>query len=245
MLCSFDVETSGLDPLKDRVLQLSCVKVVNDDIREKRMWYIKPDTDYEMSEVAAEKTGFTKEFINENGRSIRDICDEFFAFIEDCDLLAYNGSFDIHFLQVEFDRIGFDPHFERHRIIDAFRIERECNSHKLADVYNRLTGKELEGAHDAYEDANATIDVYFAQRREYGADTCDAITEENNRFLSTDGWLTKNDAGEVVFATGKYKEMPVKTVLMKDLPYIRWMCDKNVITLPTRKVLKDIMSTMK
>ena len=78
--------------------------------------------------------------------SLKSIFDEIMEMIDECPILTYNGtSFDIAFLQREFEREGLEAHLDTHKYIDAFDIEKRMNSHKLADVYRRLFGERSRG----------------------------------------------------------------------------------------------------
>ena len=97
----WDVETTGLNPKEDFIIQLAALKFRKSDnsFKDGKKWYIKPAHDFTISPKAQETHGLSKEFILANGVYFKEIADEFFEMIKDADLLTYNGnSFDIKFL---------------------------------------------------------------------------------------------------------------------------------------------------
>ena len=96
-LCAYDVETTGLSKQHDFIIQLSCIKLDKETMNEvgRRDWYIKPAHAYTIDPKATEVHGLTKEFIEANGKTIKEIADDFLSFIDGCDFLTYNGNGDI------------------------------------------------------------------------------------------------------------------------------------------------------
>ena len=100
-IVAFDLETTGLDVQTDHILQIGLVKFDSStfEIIDHRCWYIKPARDFTIAPDAAAKTGFTKEFILENGVLLTSVWQEAVDFIGDCDILTYNGNtFDVPML---------------------------------------------------------------------------------------------------------------------------------------------------
>ena len=91
---AWDVETTGLSPREDFIIQLAAARFdkTTGEVVKTNKWYIKPAHAYEISPKAQEVHGLTKEFIEENGRYFKDVAPEFFEMMEDADLLTYNGN---------------------------------------------------------------------------------------------------------------------------------------------------------
>ena len=242
-----DTETTGLSKSTDRVIQLSMQKFdaeTGETIMEKD-WYIKPTGNWKMEPTAQAVHGISKEFIEENGVSLKSIFDEIMEMIDECPILTYNGtSFDIAFLQREFEREGLEAHLDTHKYIDAFDIEKRMNSHKLADVYRRLFGEDFEDAHNSMADVRATTRVYLEQVKRYDEvvikESIDSTTQHTQ--ISPEGFVTINEEGTLVFNVGKYKLHPVAEVCKKDPGYIKWLFTPNngdnVITNITKRAIK-------
>ena len=223
-ITAFDLETTGLDTQNDHIIQLGLVKIDSETFQElgNKCWYIKPTVDFTISPEAEEKTGLTKEFILENGVLLSSIWDEAVEFIGDDDILSYNGNhFDVPMLYYNLLRSNLKFEFAKRTYYDSLIIERKRNSMKLGDVYKRYTGKELEGAHDALADVRALIEVFKHQTM-----NMEGIEDPDFQLVSPEGFLKRNDKGEVVFTTGKYKGKTTNEICIKDAGYIKWVLEK-------------------
>ena len=189
-IACIDTETTGLNKNTDRIIQLSC-KVFDSETGERLGTlneYILPSGAWKINPDAQAVHNISEEFIKEHGVPLRQVFPKFMELIGDLPLLTYNGSsFDICFLQREFEREGLDAQFETHTFIDSFDIERRVNSNKLADTYRRYYGKDFENAHDSSADVDATIDVYMAQVKNHGTaintETGIEVIKESDRLV--------------------------------------------------------------
>ena len=130
--------------------------------------YIKPHKQFTISERSEGIHGLSKEFIINNGKTLKEVGGSFLEFIDNCDFLTYNGNtFDIRFLYKDFGENGMQIPMIDSKFYDAYAMERRLNSRKLADVYNKYTGEELKNAHDALSDVYATIGVFKGQLNHY------------------------------------------------------------------------------
>lgn len=239
----FDVETTGLSPENDYIIQLAAVKFNPKSFKivGKVNWVIKPSQPYVMTPAATNIHHMTKEFVEKNGVPLASIANEFVEFIKDCDFLSYNGNtFDIKFLVKDFGLIGVNIELEGRYFYDAYAIETRLNPRTLSAVYKKYTGQELNGAHDAFNDVLATIGVFRGQIESHNM-TYDKLNEmEENTILTTDGSIRRANTPDqpelIVFTRGKYKEMDFLQVCEKDPSYIDWFMN-NVATNATKKVL--------
>ena len=257
IISCIDVETTGLNRNTDRIVQLS---VANFDdqtgqIVESMDHYIKPSGAWKMTPSAQEIHNISEELINEKGVSLKSIAPKFIEMIADHPILTYNGSsFDISFIQKEFEREGLDTNFDRHDFIDAFDIERRVNSNKLGDTYMRYFGHSFEDAHNSMADVKATIEVYLEQVKRYktitdiktdnGKNVIDESCEDVSKMMQTspEGFVYYDKDGVMKFRIGKYKEWPVVKVCQEIPSYIKWLFTPNngdnVITNITKKSIK-------
>ena len=256
-----DTETTGLNKNTDRIIQLSVsnFKICDNkyEIIESRNWYINPTGYWKMNPDAQAIHNISEEFIRNNGTKLKDIYNDFIAMISDYPILTYNGStFDISFIQREFEREDLDPQFEKHTFIDSFDIEKRMNSNKLSEVYKRYFGTDFEDAHNAESDVAATIAVFTEQNKRYRADN-DIRTDNDNNVIeesigdttkmmqtSPEGFIYMDSHGVLKFRVGKYKEYPVKEVCESDPGYIKWLFTPNngdnIITGITKKsIIED------
>lgn len=174
--------------------------------------------------------------------------------IEGTAILTYNGStFDISFIQREFEREGLETGFENHEFIDGYDIERRLNSNKLTDAYRRYYGKDFEDAHDAMADVRATIAVFKAQcekhrtaiNEETGKEVITESIEQITEMMQTspEGFVYLDKEGVLKFRIGKFKEYPVVDVCKQNPSYIKWLFTPNngdnVCTNLTKKAIKN------
>ena len=238
----YDIETTGLSPQNDFIIQLSCMKVNPNTLENigERSWYIKPAHAYNIDPKATEVHGLTKDFIEKNGKTIKEIAPDFLEFIEDCDFMTYNGNnFDIRFLYKDFSMFKFDLKLEGRKFYDAYAMECKYNPRNLSSVYKKYTGIELEGAHDAMNDVRATWEVWKKQMEVYNNTFNELGEMSENNLLTPDGSIRKpNDTDVIVFAMGKYKDVEFMEVYKKDYNYIQWFME-NIASNYTKNVLRE------
>lgn len=223
-IVGFDLETTGLDTQNDHILQLGLIRFDSETFEEldSLSWYIKPKYDFTIAPEAQEKTGLTKEFILENGVFLSDIWEQAVEFIGTDDMLSYNGNhFDVPMLHYNLLRYGLSFDFANRKFYDSYTIERKRNSMKLADVYKRYTGLELEDAHEALADVRALVQIFKHQN-----EIEDGIEDPEFKLVSPEGFVKLNADGKLVFATGKYKGKLTNDVCKTDRNYINWIFEK-------------------
>jgi DNA polymerase-3 subunit epsilon len=258
IISCIDVETTGLDHNKDRIVQLS---VANFDSETGEVLatfdkYILPSGVWHMTPGAEVVHNLSEEFIKEKGVSLRSVYQEFMKMINLNPILTYNGStFDIAFIQKEFEREGLETGFDQHEYIDSFDIERRVNSNKLGDTYLRYFGKRFDDAHNSMSDVSATIQVYMEQNRRYKllndirTENDMNVIDESNQYVtkmmrtSPEGFVYIDKDGVLRFRVGKYKEYPVVEVCKEQPSYIKWLFTPNngdnVISTITKKSIKQ------
>lgn len=241
----WDVETTGLNPKEDFIIQLAVSKFDKTTFEEivGKKWYIKPAHAYSISPSAQAVHGLSKEFIDANGVYFKEIAQEFFDLIKDSDLLTYNGNtFDIKFLNEECRRWSIDLPIYGKRFYDAFAMECRFHPRNLSQVYKNYTGKDLEGAHDALSDVRATAEVFKHQMSNFNLNYNDIDSWMENNLLTPDGTIRNAAAaGEplrIVFVVGKYKDSEFMDITKKDPGYIKWYME-NLASNYTKKILSN------
>ena len=239
----FDVETTGLSQKEDFIIQLSMTKIDrNLNKKESKSWYIKPIHTYEIKPTAIEKHGITKEFLEENGVCIKDIANEIIEFTNNCDILTYNGnSFDIGFLYKDLKIVGVEFDLSNRNFYDAFLLYKQLHPSTLEAVYKFYTGKELEDAHNANSDVDATIEVLRGICNEVSDDIQTSLDSFNDHnIVSPENSIKRvviDNIESLVFAMGKYKDEEFMSVYKKDPQYIKWFII-NVASEYTYNILK-------
>ena len=268
-LVVFDLETTGLDLVKDRIIQISYIKV-NPGGQEKRADFMVNPGKHIPKEVA-ELTGISDADVA--GKPMfKDIaarlCEEF----RGCDFAGFNSNhFDIPMLAEEFLRAGIDFDFAKCRLIDVQTIFHKMERRNLAAAYKFYCGREMEDdfeAHRADQDTEATYRVLMGQLDKYAPETepdpgrqlqndvdflADFSRQNNNvDFAGRVVWAELKDAaGNVVagpdgkprlvevFNFGKYKGEQVAQVLRYDPGYYSWILSGD-FTYNTKQVLTRI-----
>lgn len=250
----FDLETTGVNIVKDRIVEISYLKVYPDGKEEQKACRINPEMP-----IPAEATAvhhITDDDVKDKP-TFRQFASQFAQIISGCDLGGFNSNkFDIPLLAEEFERAGVDFDFTRCKFIDVQVIFHKMEKRTLSAAYKFYCHKELEGAHGAAADTRATYDVLCAQLDHYqGVDyeeangkivqpivnDIDALSEfsSHNRNADFAGQLVYNDKDEVTFNFGKYKGQSVADVFQKDPGYYGWILGAD-FPLYTKKVLTQI-----
>lgn len=187
-LVVFDLETTGLDLVKDRIIQLSFIKVYPSGMEERGNYLINPEC--HIMPVITELTGISDEDVKD-APTFKQLASRLNDLFKGCDFAGFNSNnFDIPLLAEEFLRAGIDFDFSKCRFIDACTIFRKMERRNLAAAYKFYCGRKMEEdftAHRADEDTEATWRVLQGQ--------LDYYTEEHQRELGEDpeGRVLQND----------------------------------------------------
>ena len=268
-LVIFDLETTGLDLVKDRVIQISYIKVYPDGKEERGDELINPEKHIEP--IITQLTGISDETVKDRPtfkQLAQTLADKFAG----SDFAGFNSNnFDIPLLAEEFLRAGIDFDFSKSKLIDACAIFRKMERRNLASAYKFYCGRKMEEdfeAHRADQDTEATYRVLMGQLDKYapGAnEDPEKVLENDMQKLAEFSKMNKNVdfAGRIVwsevkdaagkpvldekgepkmievFNFGKYKGMPVIDVLKRDPGYYGWILQGD-FTYNTKQVLTRI-----
>ena len=241
-LVIFDIETTGLDKVKDQIIQFSALKIeteTNKIVSELNL-YIKPVGNYSISLAAYFKHKITPAML-EDKPQFNQVAKDIMMFFNGVDnILTYNGNnFDIPFLKNELNKYGYDIDFTKKNCYDAFLEEKRRNSNNLESTYQRYKGKTMEEAgltaHDALSDIKATYSVFIAQQRKEGYGPEHLYGEDNAvqdmMFL---------EEMQPCFNIGKYRGISVSYVAEHDQNYLQWCTsDKCNFLKSTKDYLKQ------
>jgi DNA polymerase-3 subunit epsilon len=244
-LAFFDLETTGLDIAKDRIVEISILKVSPDGKEETYTRRINPTIP--MSKQASEITGITDSDLKDMP-TFKDVAPEIVKFLDNCDIAGYNSNkFDIPLLAEEFIRAEIDFDFSKRKIIDVQVIYHKKEQRTLKAAYKFYCDKDLENAHSAEADTYATYEILKKQIERYNdlGDDVNSLSKFSFHTRNVDfvGRIIYNDNDVPVFNFGKYKGKPVAEVLKKDPGYYGWMMNAD-FPLYTKKVLTKIRLEM-
>ena len=236
-----DLETTGVDPAKDRIVEISLVKVQPDGSKEVKTRRINPGMPIPPESTAIH--GIADDDVKDEPR-FEQIAKSLAAYMEGCDLAGYNSNrFDIPVLAEEFLRAGVDVDLKKRRFIDVQNIFHKMEQRTLVAAYRFYCDRELEGAHSAEADTLATYEVLKAQLDRYPELENDveflAKFTEQNRCADYAGRILYDKDGVEVFGFGKYRGRRVAEVFREEPGYYSWMMNGD-FPMYTKKVITEI-----
>ena len=164
-LAFFDLETTGLSIIHDRLIEISILKVSPDGKEEQKTWRVNPGMAIPVQSIQFH--GITDEDLKESP-AFKDIAIEVNTFLNGCDLAGYNAlKFDVPFLMEEFLRADVAFNLANRNIIDAQNIFMKMEPRTLKGAYRFFCNKELVNAHSAAADTYATFEILKAQIERY------------------------------------------------------------------------------
>ena len=250
----FDLETTGTDIVRDRIVEICLLKVRPDACEESKVMRINPGR--HIPEEASQVHGIYDRDVKDCPH-FADVADEVWDFIEGCDLGGFNSNrFDIPLLAEELLRAGLNADLRASRFVDVQNIYHKLERRTLIAAYKYYCGKDLTNAHSALADTRATYEVLCAQLDHYAGladeqgkplleNDIDQLSEFSRMDKNVDFAgrivMVRNAAGQEVetFNFGKYKGVPVAEALRRDPGYYSWIQNSD-FTLNTKQVLTEI-----
>ncbi len=245
-LVFFDVETTGLDIVRDRIVEISILKVKPDGAEEQKTFRVNPGIPIpgHVTEIHgitdADVAGCPK--FHEIARTLAN-------FMEGCDIAGYNSiKFDIPILAEEFLRADVWFDFHKRKLIDVQIIFHKMEQRTLSAAYKFYCNKELTEAHNAAVDTYATYEILQSQLDRYDVleNDVNALSEFSMKTRNLDyaGRVVLNDKDEPVINFGKYKDKLALEVLEKDPGYYSWIMG-GTFTLDTKRVFTELQLKIK
>lgn len=229
-LIVFDLESTGLNPRHDRIVEIAAVKVFPDGTQDKLVERLNPQR--KIPREVSELHGIRDEDVV-NCPKFVDVAGEISKFFRDSDLAGFSvQQFDIPLLQSEFSRVGVNFPASDCRVIDAKTIFHKKEPRDLTAAFAFYCGKEHTDAHGALPDVMATLEVLEGEINRYPdlPETVDELHEfcnpDDPDALDPKGRFRWRDK-EVVLGFGKKAGLSLKEVARKDPEYLRWMIRKD------------------
>lgn len=241
----FDLETTGVNIVTDKIVEISILKVFPNGNKESKTWLVNPEM--EIPQESINVHGITnKKVVSEP--TFKELASEVNEMISDADLAGFNSNrFDIPLLAEELMRVGIEFDMKNRKAIDVQVIFHKKEQRTLSAGYQFYCGKELEGAHGAEADTNATYEILLAQLDKYNdiENSVDALSNFSTHGTRADfaGFILMNDEHQEVFSFGKYKGRIVEEVLKENPGYNSWIQNAD-FPLYTKKVLREIKERM-
>ena len=240
-LVFFDLETTGVDTSKDRIVEISMIKVMPDGSKSVKTRRVNPEMPIPPEATAIH--GITDEDVK-NEPTFRQIAKSLAQFVQGCDFGGFNSNrFDLPLLVEEFLRVGVDVDFKRRKFVDVQNIFHKKEQRTLVAAYKFYCDKELTDAHSAAADTMATYGVLCAQLDRYDDLENDvdflAAFSERDKAADYSGRILYNEKGQEVFGFGKYRGQSVEEVFRREPSYYAWMMEGD-FPLYTKKVITEI-----
>lgn len=221
----FDLETTGTNVTHDRIVELSYIKVYPDGREEKKSRRINPEMPIPPASTAIHH--ITDDDVKDEP-TFRQIAKSLLDIFEGCDIAGYNSNkFDVPVLMEEFGRCGINFDIAGRRFIDVQNIFHKMEQRTLVAAYKFYCGAELEGAHSALADTEATYQVLLGQLQRYDDLKNDveylAKFSSMGKNLDLAARIVLNDDDVPVFNFGKHKGKPVKDVLRREPSFFDWV----------------------
>jgi len=240
-ICFFDLETTGINIAKDRIVEISILKIFPNGNKESKTWLVNPEVEIPPEVVAVH--GISNEKVA-NEPTFKELSKEIYAIIKDSDLGGFNSDrFDIPLLAEEMLRADVDFDMKNMMSIDVQTIFHKMEKRTLGAAYKFYCNKDLEGAHSAEADTMATYEVLLSQLGRYSEleNNVKKLSEFTTRKKSLDfaGFIVANENQEPSFSFGKHKGKTVDEVLEKEPGYFGWIINAD-FPLYTKKVLTQL-----
>ena len=242
----FDLETTGVDAAKDRIVEISMVKININGEKQVKTRRINPEMPIPAEATAVH--GITDDDVKDEP-TFKQIAKSLAKYIEGCDFGGFNSNrFDLPVLVEEFMRAEVDVDFRNRKFIDVQNIFHKKEQRTLVAAYKFYCDKDLENAHSAEADTLATYEVLEAQIERYGdiGSTVEELASfsTHNEMVDFAGRISLNEKGEEIFTFGKYKGRKVEDVFRTEPSYYSWMMQGD-FPLYTKKVITEIRLRMK
>lgn len=238
----FDLETTGTNVTQDRIVEISYIKIYPDGTEERKTRRLNPEMPIPPASTAVHH--ITDEDVK-NEPTFRQIAKSLYLIFQDCDIAGYNSNkFDVPVLMEEFGRCGINFDITGRHFIDVQNIFHKMEQRTLVAAYRFYCGAELEGAHSALADTEATYKVLLGQLRKYEQ------LENDVEFLSKFSTIGRNVdlAGRIVLDDndvpilnfGRHKGKSVREVLKNEPSFFDWIMQGDFA-----KNTKDVLLQLK
>ncbi len=240
-LVFIDLETTGIDIVNDRIIEIAVLKLFPDGREEIKVRRINPGIP-----ISAEATavhGITNEDVKDEP-SFKEVAKSLANLVEGCDFAGFNSNkFDFPLLAEEFLRADVDLDFKKRKFIDVQTIFHKMEKRTLEAAYKFYCEKNLDNAHSAEADTLATFEVLKAQLDRYPEliNDVDSLAEFSSHTKNADfaGRIVLDENDVEVFNFGKYKGKSVVEVFNKEPSYYSWMMNGD-FPLYTKKVITNL-----
>jgi len=239
-LAFFDIESTGINPATDRIVELAIVRIDTNGEKSRLRRLVNPGIP--IPKESSDIHGITDEMIKD-APLFKEIAEEVVNFLDNCDLGGYNSNrFDVPLLVEEFLRAGVPFSISDRKLLDVQKIYHKMEPRTLSAAYQFYCNKNLEDAHSATADVEATWEVLQAQIDKYpnighSLNSILQFTGEDKIVDMARRFVFKGE--EIVFNFGKYKGKAAHFVFREEPQYYDWMM-RGDFPLHTKQVISEI-----
>lgn len=230
-LAIFDIEATGLNVSKDRIVEIAIIKVHPNGLEESFITRVNPEM--EIPKEVSEIHGIYAADI-QDAPTLAEIAPKIVSFIGDADLAGYNSNkFDIPILAEELLRVGVDMDLASKKFVDVQNIFHKMEQRTLAAAYQFYCQQQLDNAHNALADTKATWEILQQQLEKYPElqtdidFLADFSKGGNLSLVDFAGRLARNERDEVVYNFGKHKGKTVAQVAEEEPGYYGWFISES------------------
>lgn len=247
-LCVFDVESTGTQITKDRIVQIAIIKINPSGEEEHFNELVNPEMTIPEEIIAIH--GISNEDVKDKP-NFKTLAPKIMDFIGNSDLAGYNSNkFDIPLLAEEFLRCDIEFDLSKRHFVDVQNIFHKMEQRTLAAAYQFYCNKSMENAHDALYDTKVTWDVFKAQMEKYESlptqisDLAEFSRAGEYKPLDFAGRLAIDSKGNAIYNFGKHKGKTIQQVMKEEPGYYGWMIDAD-FPLYTKHCLRKEMEKIK
>lgn len=240
---TFDVETTGIDPQRDQIIEL-CIQEGFKPKQTVKTWRIKPSVP--VSDAAFRVHGISNKDL-ENCPSFSELASEILSHFNNAEvLIGYNIEFDISFMQAELARNNIEAlDLKSIHLVDPLLIWRKCEPRNLSAAYKKFVGKELSNAHSAEADVAAAAEVLTGMIEQFDLKSGDWKSLAELSGLNRNNWVGPSyhlqiKDNQVVFGFGKFRNRSLTEIAnSEDRSYLDWIAKKDDFPPHLKKLLKE------
>lgn len=241
----FDVETTGLDPKRDQIIELCCQVGLGAHHRI-HTWRIRPEVP--ITPEAEEVHGISMEELD-GEPSFCECADDFMPLFEQAGaIVGYNVEFDIQFLEADCRRNDVDLDLWGDKaVIDLYKLWRIHEQRRLADAHVRFVGSEPDGQHTADGDVRATAAVLDGMMKEFRLETSSWEELSSLCFPGRACWIGPSrhvqwEEGAATVAFGKHSGTALIELAEKEPGYLSWISEQGSFPEHVKDMAREALS---
>ncbi|MHC4137992.1 MAG: exonuclease domain-containing protein [Planctomycetota bacterium] len=245
-LVFFDLETTGTDPARDKIVEIAVLRLEPDGERRARTRRIDPERPIPPEATAVH--GIRDEDV-QDAPPFRRVARSLLDLLEGADFGGFNvRRFDLPLLERELRECGLDLGLERRRVVDAMTIFHRKEPRDLSAAVQHYLGREHEDAHGAEADVNAAVDVLDAQLERYPdvprtVEELDAWLRPRGETADEQGKFVQR-GGEIVFNFGKHRGRSLEEVAREAPDYLDWIVGSD-FPEDAKETVREVMAKVR